>query len=108
VEIEHHTHRAYVYDEALQRLPDPPHLPGSRIEAFPEGRPLWLLGFNVDVMQRHADGTIEVMSHDPAYVEMVHHLVLTSSSPTRPTVARCTHRPIGTGSELTTVSWPAG
>ena len=108
VEIEHHTHSAYVYNEAFQRLPDHPNLPGSSLESFPEGKPLWFLGFNVDVVQRHDDGTIEVMSHDPAYFEMLHHLVLTYSSPNRPTVDRCTNRPIGTGSELTDVFWPAG
>ncbi len=76
VGIEPHTHSAYLYDEAFQRLPDHPDIPGSSIEPFPEGQPLWILGFKVDVVQRHDDGTIKVMSHDPAYFEMIHHLVL--------------------------------
>lgn len=108
VRIDHHMHTAYVYDEAFHQLPDNPAIPDTSIESLPEGKPLWFLGFNVDVVKRHEDGMVEVVSHDPAYFEMIHHLVITYTSPNRPNVDRCTNRPIGAGSELTDVSWPAG
>ena len=108
VGIEHHSHSVYLYDEAFQKLPDHPEIPGRSLESFPEGQPLWMLGFKVDVVRRQDDGTIRVMSHDPAYFELVHHLVLAYRSPTRPTVPACANTLFAVGSELTDVWLPAG
>jgi hypothetical protein len=51
--------------------------------------PRWLLGFNVDVVRghEHAHGhaTVEVVSHRPAYYEMIYHFVITYLS-SRPNV----------------------
>lgn len=107
VGIDHETDTAYIYDKDFNRLPDNPSDPSSSIVPLPD-TPLWALGFNVDVVRRHADGNIEVVSHLPAYYEMVHHFVMTYVSPRRPTFDACGNRPIATGSELTDVWFSTG
>lgn len=107
IEINHEMHSAYMYDENFQRLPDNPRIPNTSIYNLPN-KPLWLLGFNADIVRRHESGRVHVLSHDPAYSEMNHHFVMTYSSPSRPEMDACTNRPIGAGSELTDFSMPGG
>lgn len=107
VAIDHETHTAYTYNENFQKLADNPRIPGASIEYFPD-KARWLLAFATDVVRRHDNGQIEVVSHQPAYHEMVHHFVFAYSSPNRETVDSCGNTPIAAGSELTDVWLPAG
>ena len=107
VGIDHEGHTAFMYDDSFDRLPDNPRDPDTSIIKIQKS-PRWLLGFNFDVVRRHEDGGVEVVSHLPTYYEMVHHFVLTYVSSQRANVDRCTNRPMGTGSELTDFWWPTG
>jgi hypothetical protein len=107
VGIDHQMHTAYIYDENFGRFPENPNISGTSIIQF-QDTPRWLLGYNVDVVRRHGNSEVEVVSNEPAYYEMVHHFVMTYVSSGRPNVDRCTHRPIATGSELTDIWFPTG
>lgn len=109
VGIDHAGHTAYLYDEQFQRLPDSPYVAGTSMETLPEGKPLWLLGAKVDVVKRAADGSIDVVSDDPAYYEMNHHFTWIYHSDLRPVTDPCgINQPLAAGSELTDFRLPAG
>jgi hypothetical protein len=98
---------AYIYDGDFKRYPDSPNDSWTSIVRFPDKR-WWLLGVNADVVERLRKGKVRVVSHRPAYHEMVHHFVLTYESPHRPVTDDCTNRPIAAGSELSDFTLPAG
>jgi len=109
VHINHMDHSAYVYNEHFQRLPDSPFIPGTSIEVLPEGTPLWMLGATIDVVKRHPDGSIDVVSDDPNYYEMNHHFTWYYYSPNREVTDPCgVNIPLATGSELTDFRMPSG
>lgn len=109
VGIDHAEHTAFVYDANFSKLPVSPNSEKTSIVQIDS--PRWLLGFHVDVVKRQTDNKgiskIKVVSHRPAYYEMIHHLVLTYVS-SRPDVDKCTNRPIAAGSELSDISYPTG
>jgi hypothetical protein len=109
VHINHMDHSAYVYDEHFQRLPDSPYIPGTSIEALPEGKPLWMLGATIDIVKRNPDGSLDTVSDDPAYYEMNHHFTWYYYSPKREVTDPCgINIPLATGSELTDFRMPSG
>ena len=109
VHINHMDHSAYVYNQDFQRLPDSPFIPGTSIEVLPEGTPLWMLGATIDIVKRGADGSIDVVSDDPAYYEMNHHFTWYYYSENREVTDPCgVNIPLAAGSELTDFRMPSG
>lgn len=76
VRIDHKAHTAYLYDEQFVRLPDAPDKHGTSVEFLPEASSRWFLGSEVDVVRRSHDASIQIVSTDPAYSEMVHHFYM--------------------------------
>lgn len=108
-------HSAYIYDASFTRLPDNPFLPKTSIDVFPEHAPVWFLGSKVDMVRRMPDGSLRVVSDEPAYYEMTHHFAWLYASPHRQTFEPCSANaspgfssPLATGSELTDLRLPSG
>ena len=103
------TNTAYVYDESFVRLPDNPVIPNTSISLLPVNKVLWYLGGSVDVVRKNSDGSVDVVSDDPSYSEMVHHMTWGYSSPNQTRTYPCgIARPFSTGSELTNFHFPKG
>ena len=100
---------AYLYDQNFTRLPDNPLVSGTSWEPLTD-QVLWLTGYRVDAVRRNADGSIDVVSDNPAYSEMNHHFVMAYLSADRPLPLPCLLHtsPIVSGSELTDVLLPPG
>lgn len=109
VHINHMEHSAYIYNEEFERLQDSPFVPGTSVEVLPEGQTFWMLGATIDVIKRNPDGSIEVVSDDPAYYEMNHHFTWYYYSPSREVTDLCgVNVPLAAGSELTDFRMPSG
>lgn len=108
VRVDHMNHTAYAYDENFKRLPDNPFIPGSSVQVLPDGVPLWLKGATIDMVRRNPDGSVDVVSSDPAYHEMNHHMVWFYASPNRVSKDNCgIDWPMASGSELTDIAFPS-
>jgi hypothetical protein len=102
-------HSAYVFDENFEPMPDNPVLPKTSYIPLPDNQVLWYVASNIDVVRRHDDGRIEELSDDPAYSEMIHHLVWGYSAPNRQRDFECAYPwLIPVGSELTNFHFPKG
>jgi len=102
-------HSAYAYDENFNQMPDNPYIPNSSIVLLPENQALWYVASNIDVVRRNADGSIDDVSANPAYSEMVHHLVWGYTAPNRTRTFQCSIALlIPVGSELTNFHFPKG
>lgn len=100
---------SYVFDENFKQLLDNPLIPKTSIEALPTDRALWYTGSKIDVIRRNANGSIDILSDNPAYSEMVHHIVWGYKTPNRVRNYKCkVARPLASGSELTDVVFPKG
>jgi len=76
VRIDLKGHTGLMYDQAFRQLPEAPGKKRASAEFFPKGKPRWYLGYDVDIVRRNSDGSVEVLSSDPAYSEMNHHISL--------------------------------
>ncbi|MFV1985310.1 MAG: hypothetical protein ACC657_17315 [Thiohalomonadales bacterium] len=102
-------HTAFMYDEHFEQYPENPDNPKTSVIALPANFPFWSLAQNYDVVRRNDDGSIDVLSKDPAYFEMVHHMVMFYSAPNRPRADIYDYPgPFSTGSELTSFFFPKG
>ncbi len=100
---------SYVFDENFKQLPDNPKNSKTSIELLPKDNAFWYTGSTIDVIRRNDDGSIDVLSNNPAYSEMVHHMVWGYSSPNRIRDYKCgIARPLGAGSELSDIIFPKG
>ncbi len=100
---------AYAYDENFVQLPDNPQDPKSSVVLFPKDKPLWYVANTFDVVRRNDDGSLDILSDDPAYSEMVHHLVWGYTAPNRTYKYQCgVALLMGAGSELTNFDFPKG
>ncbi len=100
---------AYAYDENFVQLPDYPNNPKTSLMLIPENNPLWYVGSNIDVVRRNNDGSIDTVSDDPAYSEMVHHLVWVYRTPKRTRDYTCgAALLVPVGSELSNFHFPKG
>jgi len=99
----------YMYDDNFVQYPDNPRIPLTSIEVFAPEKQLWMLGYDIDVVVKKADGSVDVLSDVPGYSEMVHHMVIGYKGPYRVREFQCgISRPIASGSELTSVKFPKG
>jgi len=102
-------HTAFMYDENFNQYPDNPENPKTSVIPLPLNFPFWTLAQNYDVVRRNENGSIDVLSNDPAYFEMVHHMVMFYSAPNRARVDITDYpAPFSTGSELTSFFFPKG
>ncbi len=109
VQIDTVDHSAYAYDENFVKLPDNPVIPKTSYLPLPENKILWYVASNIDVVRRNADSSIDVVSDNPAYSEMVHHLVWGYTAPNRQREFECAYPwLIQVGSELTNFHFPKG
>ncbi len=109
VAIDNINRTSYVFDENFVALPDNPLIPNTSIETLPSDKILWLIGTTIDVIRRNENGSIDVVSNEPAYSEMVHHMVWGYKSENRIRDYKCgIARPIASGSELTNIEFPKG
>ncbi|MFV1984539.1 MAG: hypothetical protein ACC657_13435 [Thiohalomonadales bacterium] len=109
IKIDTVNHTAFMYDENFNQHPDNPENPKTSVIVLPTNQPFWSLAQDYDVIRRNSDGSIDVLSADPAYSEMVHHMVMFYSAPNR-TRADYTDfpAPFSSGSELTSFHFPKG
>jgi hypothetical protein len=108
VRIDMAANTAYSYDQNFVRLPDNPDRPGTSQEVLPEGKKQWFLGADVDVVKRHADGTLEVVSNQPAYAQIPHHYIWRYVTDTRPAKDVCGILPLAIGRDLLDLRFPRG
>ncbi|OEZ54733.1 hypothetical protein [Duganella sp. HH105] len=108
IRIDLKTDTGYSYDENFNRLPDSPQRPGASQETLPEGVTRWFLGADVDVIKRHPDGRLEVVSHKPAYSQLPHHYIFTYQTSSRPAKDECGILPLAVGRDLLDLRFPAG
>jgi hypothetical protein len=109
VEIDSVDNTAYVFDESFNKLPEFPRNPKTSMMVFPDNEPFWYVGSNIDVVRRNSDESIDVLSDDSAYAEMIHHLVWIYSTPNRTRDYTCgAALLVPVGSELTNFYFPKG
>jgi len=102
-------HTAFMYDEHFNQHPDNPDNLKTSVIVLPDNMPFWSLAQNYDVVRRNDDGSIDVLSNNPAYFKMVHHMVMFYSAPNRVRVDITDYpAPFSTGSELTSFFFPKG
>ncbi|MFV2060132.1 MAG: hypothetical protein ACC653_05570 [Gammaproteobacteria bacterium] len=100
---------AYAYDENFVRMPDNPVIPKTSYIPLPENQALWYVASNIDIVRRNDDGSIDIVSDNPAYSEMIHHLVWGYTAPNRQREFECGYPwLIPVGSELTNFHFPKG
>ncbi|MFV2058944.1 MAG: hypothetical protein ACC707_20990 [Thiohalomonadales bacterium] len=109
VKIDHQDRSAYVYDDDFTVLTANPYVPKTSIEVLPDNEIIWYLGAKIDVVRKNPDSSIDVLSADPSYYEMNHHLVWVYQSANKRVTDDCGfNRPLAAGSELTDMRWPSG
>lgn len=109
IKIDPQEQSAYVYDDSFIALPENPYVPNSSIDVLPEGEISWYLGAKIDVIRKNPDSSISVVSADPRYYEMNHHIVWAYVSDNKRLTDECgANRPLAAGSELTDLRWPSG
>jgi hypothetical protein len=103
------SHTAFMYDEHFNQHPDNPENPKTSVIVLPINFSFWTLAQNYDVVRRNENGSIDVLSNDPAYFEMVHHMVMFYSAPNKTRNDPNDYpAPFSTGSELTSFFFPKG
>lgn len=109
VEIDPVNKTAFAFDENFKRLPDYPNNPKTSMIVLPDNQAYWYVASDIDVVRRNPDGSVEIVSGDPAYAEMVHHLVWVYKSPNRTRDYTCgAALLIPVGSELSSFHFPKG
>lgn len=102
-------HTAYIYNENFVQYPINPENHKSSVIDFSTIPAFWSLAQSYDVVRRNNNGSIDVLSSDPAYSEMVHHVAMLYSAPNRPrNDPNDFPSPFSTGSELTSFFFPNG
>jgi hypothetical protein len=100
---------ALMFDEKFEPLGVAPRSIAAGAEFFDASRPLWLTAVQVD-MARRKGGQVEIVSDDPAYRTMCHHVVMGVAGGNKSgSLDPCrTQRPVGTGKELQNWTMPEG
>jgi len=88
----------------------------NNIYQFENDQAIWLLGVDTDVIRHNRDGSIDELSSNPAYTEMIHHVGLFYSSPNRVFYDSCSADGkadhvrflVRTASEMASINFPKG
>ena len=101
------TGTAFIYDENFNVLPLAPGSTNSSAMYFPAGESTWMRSFYADVITRDQAGNITLVTNDPDYSEINHHLVMAYEGGIKgPTLCGFPQTPTGAGSEFSDLELP--
>jgi hypothetical protein len=97
----------FIFDESFNQLPTSPFRPDTSGENLPN-TVQWLLGVDADVVRRESTGAVKVLSKDPRYSQLPHHVIWKYMNSSRPDKDPCGILPFAQSRDLLALRFPAG